>query len=91
MATFLDCLFWAASNETSSCPDEQISSMYQELEELKNSEAILCKLLTDAGLTGEAQNRVLPCWRHFHGEYERQGFVNGVRLGLTLAGELREW
>ena len=75
--TILDALFWAYSE--AACADGQAIQQYNEN---------LNRLLN--GLPAERVNTIIDtvndlCWEH-----DRQGFINGFRIGMRLEQEIAQ-
>lgn len=85
---FLERLYWACSFEAE--PFEaglNLSEMFEHFPQTNETWYELKEKLKERGLEADDIGDELSV---FSTAYEKQGFINGFRLGMKLAGELRE-
>ncbi len=88
---FLERLFWACSDETEHyAVGMNLGEFYEKSGEIKHGWDCLAKAVDDLGLGPKDRDKVSSIAYTLTDAFEKQGFINGFRLGMKLAGELGE-
>lgn len=88
---FLKRLFWACSDESASVADGlNLGELYQRIADTGKATHCFSEALCATGLPGKEKNLLDNISCSVAMAYEQQGFINGFRLGMKLAGELTE-
>lgn len=88
---FLERLYWAVTDEDQHMKAGlDLGELYERTATAKRADCAFKERLADFQQLDESKAEKLDnchtasCWA-----YEQQGFINGFRLGMKLAGELR--
>lgn len=88
---FLERLFWACNDETQQYEEGMnLGELYEKSDEVKLGFNYLAKALNELDLGLKEKDKVSNIVYTLTDEFEKQGFINGFRLGMKLAGELGE-
>lgn len=88
---FLKRLYWACSDESANGADgTNFCEMYERIKETKSESRYFSEALYATGLTVSEKRKLESLNSSIAMVYEQQGFINGFRLGMKLAGELKE-
>lgn len=86
---FLMRLYWACSAEEASLADgRNLGKLYERTEATGEADCCFDEYLYTTNLTAEEKDALYNLSADAITAYEQQGFINGFRLGMKLAGEL---
>lgn len=87
---FLIRLYWACSDEEMSFVSGlNLGELYARSEETSNADLLFYEKLSAAGLPKDERVLLEGLSSSACTAYEQQGFINGFRLGMKLAAEVR--
>ena len=88
---FLERLYWACTDENDYAADgTKLAELYERIDEASKADKCFDNELNRINIS-TVDKRALDSIRgSIAMAYEKQGFINGFRLGMKLAGELRE-
>ncbi len=88
---FLKRLYWACSDwdEGEDADGTMLSELYERIEDVKKADRAFSEKLYAAELSSNEKRLLENIGGSVSMAYEMQGFINGFRLGMKLAGELR--
>lgn len=88
---FLSRLYCVSSSEHGFPVNEEdlLGPLYQRIPDVETSIAAFWGVLDTLGI-GDTPGTISNAALSLAQEYERQGFINGVRFGMMLARELRQ-
>ncbi|MEL4861601.1 hypothetical protein AAEU42_10180 [Pseudoflavonifractor phocaeensis] len=88
---FLERLYWACADESNVKADgTKLAEFYERIEEAENVSECFSKKVYALNLTVDEKDLLETIGGEFALVYEKQGFINGFRLGMKLARELGE-
>lgn len=87
---FLRRLYWACSSGIAPFTDDNhnLSLLYQQTQEAHEASERFSDALYGSGLDRETMGAIEDLSGYEIVAYECQGFINGFRLGMKLAGEM---
>lgn len=88
---FLKRLYWVCSDQEALFGDGlDLGELYQRIADTGKATHCFSEALCAAGLPAKEKNLLDNISCSIATVYEQQGFINGFRLGMKLAGELTE-
>lgn len=88
---FIKRLYWACTDRDGADADgTRLFELYERTEEVKKVDHTFSEKLFATGLSDDEKRLLENIDASVAMAYEMQGFLNGFRLGMKLAGELRE-
>lgn len=88
-AEFLHRLFWACTDVNGITVGAELAELYHRLENAQKASQAFTQKLYASKLSKEEKNLLDDLSGSMIDAHEEQGFINGFRLGMMLAGELR--
>lgn len=88
---FLERLYWAVADEATHLEDGfNLSELYERDGEARAAASAISTAIGELNLTLREKTLLENLSGSVADAYEKQGFINGFRLGMKLAGELKE-
>lgn len=87
---FLKRLYWACASEAEPFEDgSNLSELYERSDSAKSAFSASSAAIYEKDLTVEEKTELENLSVNVADAYKEQGFINGFRLGMRLAGELQ--